>query len=156
MFDQVYEKVNNIGGEITAAYKLRDPRLYDVKGLDKQRVLPAVQLLSATMAQVIRIGFPNDSLMLELADFTEKANNWFDVLNSNRSDHPNPLKCAFKLHLEKQTKALEEFRDIVGCLKIMWNRDDTMAWQFGVQVCICAILGHNQSCNFNWLSCLVF
>ena len=131
MFANVYEKVHNISGEITSAYKLRDHRLYDVKGLDKQRVKPAVQLLSKTMAQTIRILFPNDENMLNLAQWIEETNDWFDCMNSLHDNHINEMKCPFEAHYEKQMQALKTYQETTRNLKILWGRDSLMPWQQG-------------------------
>ena len=140
MFMKVYEKVHAISGEITSAFKLRDHRLYEVKGLDKQRVKPAVQLLSNTMAQTIRLIFPNDEPMLNLANWIEETDSWFDVMNSLHDDHINPLKCPYDAHYEKQMAVLKKYKETTRNLKVLWGKDCHMKWQQGVIINCSAVL----------------
>ena len=42
---------------------------------------PAAELLSKSVSDAIRVLFPQDKEMLDLAEFIEHVDNWFDVMN---------------------------------------------------------------------------
>ena len=47
----------------------------------RQKVRPAAELLSKSVVEAIRLLFPQDKEMLDLAEFIEHVDNWFDVMN---------------------------------------------------------------------------
>ena len=47
----------------------------------RQKVRMACELLSKSSVDAIRLLFPEDQDMLDLADFIEEVDNWFDVMN---------------------------------------------------------------------------
>ena len=125
MFDTVRRDVDKSRSEINIAHKLRNPALYEVNSLDKQRVKTACQLLSGTMATTMRRLYPGNVPMMRLSDFVKKANQWFDILNSTNLSHINPWKCAYGVSYDDQKKALLEFKQYVLDTEVMNPQNDT-------------------------------
>lgn len=116
--------------EVNCAYKLTE-KLVKVRCQERQRVLPAVQLLSRTTADFAKMAFPQDKKMIALSNFVRAADNWFDTWNSNRLYHMKKLKSGFEIHLSDQIKALETFTDYVKTLRVK-GRKGLMPWQKGI------------------------
>ena len=119
MFDRIKEKVYEGGEMMTDAWKLRKHVIWDPRDMDKQVVDHAAKLLSNTMARTIRFFFKDEPEMLELADFVEMVNNWFDTLNSTKIKHLYPYKNSYGLHLERQRQVLFDFKNVVKNTKVM-------------------------------------
>ena len=108
--------------------------------MDKQVVTYAAKLLSKTMADFIRFSFKDEPEMLELADFVEMVNNFFDTLNSTREFHPYKYKCAYGTNLNDQRQALLDFKILMQNTKVMNKRNEGsneikfQPWQKGVLI----------------------
>ena len=139
MFDIVKERVFQ-GGDITAAWKLRDPHIWQPRSMDKQRVHYAAKLLSKTMANFIKFNFADDPKMLELADFVEAVNNLFDTLNSTKDWHPYPHKRPFGKNLDVQRQTLLDCKNLFENIRVMNVRNATsdeikfQPWQKGILI----------------------
>ena len=55
------EKVVDAGGEIFGAFKLKNPKIFNVRSMDKQKVRLACQLLSKTMSDFIKMNFKGNA-----------------------------------------------------------------------------------------------
>ena len=125
--------MNHFDGDISMSPKLKHA-LLDIKHQDRQRVRPAAQLLSKSMADAIEHLFPNDAKMQELAEFLKIVDNWFDVFNSS-SKYPakshKKLRCAYGVHLDEQRSILNTFIETVDSLTVCGKKSH-MAWQKGV------------------------
>ena len=119
-------------------------------GQDKQRVALAAHYLSRQMADAIRILFPNDQKMQELAEFIEATDAWFDTLNSTGKTADKPLRHGYEVHLELQEDSLKSFKDTVLNLKVL-NKDNKekiqknkktslMHFQKGIAICCTSML----------------
>ena len=139
------EKVVEAGGEIFGAFKLKNPKIFNVRSMDKQKVRLACQLLSKTMSDFIKMNFKGNAQMLKIADFILLVNNWFDCLNSNRVSDLNPLKNAYGLHLDAQKSVIREMKSFVQKIKVLNKRNlnsaeiKLMPWQKGIGISCTAL-----------------
>ncbi len=91
---------------------------------DRQRVRPAVQLLSKTTADTIRALFPEKRSkesreFTAMADFIESCDATFDVFNSHCREAKGKkfYKAAFGVHYDLQKNALIDFLERVKSLR---------------------------------------
>ena len=97
-------------GEISKLYKISDDHLYCV-GPQRQRVKPAVQLLSSSVANAFR-----EAGDLDKRELIQTIDNWFDVCDSRSMHHRTKrLKNGLGIHEEQQVAALNKM------LKLMDN-----------------------------------
>jgi hypothetical protein len=107
-FSDLIDRITS--SELTIAPQLRH-RLITVSRNERQRVLPAAQLLSNKTAAAMKRVFGEK--MKEPAEFIELVNCWFDCCNSRRKFDENPMKCAFGIHLPEQEGILREMIEIM-------------------------------------------
>ena len=107
--------------DIETSSKLKNSRIYDVKDLDKQKVIWAAQYLSSSMADAIRKIHQENPAMMEFADLIQMIDNAFDTLNSRevRGRSVKELNSAYGKFLEKQEEALETLRETVLKIRIL-------------------------------------
>ena len=139
MLDLIYQKLNQ-QGDVHIAHKLRDARIFEVSGQDKQNVSRAAKLLSETMSTAIRYLFPSDPNMKALADFILATDQWFDVCNSTKEEALKKPKCAYGVHPYLQSNILKKYRDLVLNLKVMNGQNAKMPWQVGIAVSSTSLL----------------
>ena len=97
-------------GELSKLYKITDDHLYCV-GPQRQRVKPAVQLLSSSVANAFR-----DAGEMDKAELIQIIDDWFDVFDSRTKFHRSKqLKNGLGVHEERQIGALNKM------LKLMEN-----------------------------------
>jgi hypothetical protein len=122
---------DKLGSDVSVAWKLSDRHL-NVKDQDCQTVSLAAQLFSSSTALAIKHIFPDDPEMLEVADFIQLVDNWFDTLNSRRKyDKVKAHRCGYRLHLEKQQATLEKALEVFEVLQVEgWKTK--MPWQKGL------------------------
>ena len=121
------EAVKNIQSDIDQSdintdSKLKNPRIYNVKDLDKQKVVWAAQFLSSSMADAIRKIYPENPDMLEFADLIQVIDDGFDTLNSRgvpKGKSVKELNSAYGKCLQKQEDALKTLRETVLNIKIL-------------------------------------
>jgi hypothetical protein len=104
-------------GELKANFKLTH-RHFNLKGREKMRVLPAVQVFSNTTAAVWRKVFQNRP---KQGDFIELFNNWFDLMNTRSTQdahNPNPFKTPFGTHLNLHMELLHKVEKAVLDLRV--------------------------------------
>jgi hypothetical protein len=125
---------------MSMAYKLTKSHL-NVEGQDAQTVRTAAQLLSTSTALAIKYIFPDDAEMLELAEFIQLVDNWFDCMNSrHKFDKAKPHRSGFRLHFEKQKKTIEEAIRVFTALQVRGIRTRYMPWQDGLIISSKSIL----------------
>lgn len=109
--------------ELTLAHKLTDLHL-NVKGSMRQRVRPAVQLFSNTVAKAIsyagETGLMPQNSNWELASYcVQLFNDWFDLFNSKSRFVGNcPTRNAFGTDFENQKKKLNDMSEFISCLRV--------------------------------------
>ena len=142
MLMNIFEKIKNEDGhgEVTIAHKLNDEKIFDVRGQDKQRVYYAAKLLSETTSNAIKYFFPSDANMKVLADFVLATDRWFDVFNSSKEKAKKNMKCPYGVHLEEQTKILEDFRKLMLSMNVMNGKNAKMPFQIGAAISTTSLL----------------
>ena len=76
-------------GEIRKMFKITPHSHLDVTGHERQRVKPATQLFSATVAACFYLDGQEDK-----GDLVQTINDWFDISDSKTASHFNPMKQA--------------------------------------------------------------
>lgn len=105
-------------GNIRRLYKLSLEKHVLLEGQSRQRVRPAIQLLSRSTANCFAIfGEEGKSKIIKC------INDGFDVLNSRTIFDSNKLKCALGIHENVQLGALQSFLDLL--LRIEWKNRET-------------------------------
>ena len=119
----------------------------DCQGNARQRVRPAAQLLSHSVATALRCLHPEKS---KQADWIETVNSWFDVMNSRQQFDSNSLKCAFGVHYEEQKAALEEMCQAVSTMRSMKHKN-LLPFQKGILIGSNALIAlfNDMKQNFN-------
>lgn len=130
--------------EINILHKVTKYHL-DVKSSERQKVLPAAQVMSNKTASAIEYCGDQGFLHVvdeknscsydnykDCADLIRTVNDWFDVLNSKRKFDSNDLKCAYGVQLESQNEALTKMSELMRNLKVRDSRYKTAPFQKGV------------------------
>ena len=105
---------SNNGNEIKLCPKLCQ-KLLHLKGSERMRVAPAVQLLSGHMAALAKHLYPEKPCIRE---FFETINNGFDVLNSRVPvDKTNPCKSGYGFSFERQKVALIKLKTLLETVR---------------------------------------
>ena len=103
--------LSKIGSEVTMGQKLL-PMHLEVKGLDRQNVKTACELLSNTVAELFRYFFGEKKA---LSDFIDLADKSFNIMCSKYSEHPDFSRSAFGgQNFDNQLTTLKEFQDLVS------------------------------------------
>lgn len=94
----------------------------DVKGFERQKVLPAAQLLSNKTACAIewcgQKHYLENTNWKETSNCIKLCNNWFDVFNSSNMYGKHEGKNAYGIDLQKQNTILYEMTDLMHKIKI--------------------------------------
>ncbi|CAH1955417.1 unnamed protein product [Acanthoscelides obtectus] len=119
-----FEALLNIStSELTIAHKLT-PHHLCLKGSMRQKVRPAVQLLSNSVAKAISYAgenglMPKDSYWKEAAVVVQLFNDWFDLFNCRSKFVENcPTRNAYGTDLDKQIRLLDEMSEVVSSMRI--------------------------------------
>ena len=95
-------------GEPAKLYKITDDHLYCV-GMARQRVKPAVQLLSSSVANAFC-----EAGELDKGELIQIVDDWFDVCDSRTHFHGSKqLKNGLGVHEEKQVAALKKMLNLM-------------------------------------------
>ena len=133
------ENVNSLlttdAGEYRILHKLKPAHL-TVKGSERQRVRPAAQILSHSVATAIRLVQKEE----RVADFFDTVNNWFDVLNSRIVVDSLNMKCAFGIREDQQLKAVEKMDCMIQSMKQVGAKS-LKPYQKGILVSSRSIVG---------------
>jgi len=78
----------------------------DVVGAERMNVRVACETISRSVASAIEMYFPRKR---RVAEFIRLANDFFDIMNSRIKNDPIKLKRSFGVHLESQTRILDQF-----------------------------------------------
>ncbi len=136
-FQDLFDK---IAPEITAGYKLKDRHL-NCKGTERQNVRLAVQLLSKTVSNLLKLLFPNDPVKQALSDFVLVMNDAFDIMNSRVLFASDPNKSALEVYFDQQQKTLHEALHLFESTQ--FNGRDNLPFQKGAKMAIiCALKLH--------------
>jgi len=94
----------------------------DIKGSERQKVLPAAQLLSNKTACAIewcgQKRYLENTNWKETSNFIKLCNNWFDVFNSSNIYDKHESKNAYGIDLQKQNTILYQMTDLMHKIKI--------------------------------------
>ncbi|XP_077270670.1 uncharacterized protein LOC143901913 [Temnothorax americanus] len=119
--------------DLKVAYKISQYHL-DLQGTERQKVLPAVQLLSATTAASLRWcgqkGFLENVEWVETARMIKLLNDWFDIFNSKSMYGNYSGKNAYGKNLEEQNAILHEMTSFMYELRV-GNHKSLMLFQKG-------------------------
>ena len=100
--------LSKTSSEVTMGNKLQ-PMHLEVKGLDRQNVKMACELLSNTVANLFRYFFPGKKALADFIDLSDKA---FNIMNAQTMENSDFTRSAFGgENLPEQLKILENFRD---------------------------------------------
>lgn len=96
----------------------------ELKGTERQKVRPAVQLLSNSVSKAVsycgKSGLmPSELPWEQVSDFVQLINRWFDVMNSKTKIRANePSKNAFGINLKDQKEVLEKTSNVIKTLRV--------------------------------------
>jgi len=94
----------------------------EVQRTERQKVLPAAQLLSETTASVIECYGQNGNLnnfdWVETARVIRIFNNWFDIFNASSKFGKHEGKNAYGVNLHKQNNILCQMNELMHKIKI--------------------------------------
>ncbi|KAK9738038.1 Transposase protein [Popillia japonica] len=109
--DSIQKLLEVANSELTICPKINSSHL-ELTGPQRQRVRPAAQLLSRTVAKALEYCGTNNMLPAtnwrDTSNFILMINDWFDVHNStSKFCGNNPTKNAFGIDLDNQEKILD-------------------------------------------------
>lgn len=107
--------------DLKLAYKITQTHL-DVKGPQRQRVKPAVQLFSNTTAMALEFCFEQKLIHNEnhkdTVDFFKLINKWFDIMNSNMKFGSHQGVNAYGMNEEEQKTTLENVNRLMSTMRV--------------------------------------
>nr|CAH7736811.1 unnamed protein product [Callosobruchus chinensis] len=109
--------------ELTIAHKLTQDHI-NISGSARQRVRPAVKLLSNTVAKAITYAgghrlMPKNSEWLEASAIVQLFNDWFDLMNSRSKFVIScPGRNAFGTDIEKQKELLHKMTEVINIIRV--------------------------------------
>ena len=134
-FDALYRKVKT---EVSVGHKLKPIHL-ECSSFDRQNVRLACELLSQTVASMIRHYFPSKGA---LADFIDCADKSFNIFTSKNCDHPDFTRSIFGgENLQKQVEILKKYRELIQSTKFF----GTPRFHYGLIGAINAIIELQQT-----------
>jgi hypothetical protein len=119
------------------------PAILELKGAERMRVAPAVQVLSNHMSILARHVFQDQP---KISEFFKTVNDGFDVLNSRiPKDDSNPLKSGYSIDCEIQRQALEKMKQLLLTMRFRTKKNKNvktclLPFQKGFVVSIDALL----------------
>ena len=106
-FDLLYKKITS---EVTFGHKLRPIHL-ECKGFDRQNVRLACELISQTVASLLRHHYPRKE---SLANMIDLADTTFNLLTAQSAENSDFTRSALGgVHLQNQLDILIKFRTLV-------------------------------------------
>jgi len=123
-------------GDVRLCHKVSEGHL-NLSNIEKQRVRPAIQLLSHTVAQGLRHSVPQSDA---LANFIDTVNDFFDVFNSRCTMEDPPEKSGYGCKLNNQDAALERMLTLCQSMRIPGARH-LLPFQKGILVSIASLRG---------------
>jgi hypothetical protein len=131
--------LDKLGREVTIAFKLTDRHVH-CQQAERQKVRLAAQLFSRSTANALRSLFPEDEKKMELAQFVEDIDNFFDIFNSRIPlDKIKPLKCGFRINFKIQQQALLNFKATIN-RPLSVGKRSILPYQKGIVMCITSLL----------------
>nr|CAH7749193.1 unnamed protein product [Callosobruchus chinensis] len=114
------------------AHKLTQDHIINISGSARQRVGPAVQLLSNTVAKAITYAgghrlMPKNSK--EASAIVQLFNDWFDLMNSRSKFVIScPGRNAFGTDIEKQKELLHKMTEVINIIRVepAYSEDESM------------------------------
>lgn len=132
-----FEKLLSVSTtELTFAHKLT-PHHFNLKGSMRQRVRPAVQLFSNSVAEAIQYcgemgHMPKNSPWSLVSKIAKLFNDWFDLLNSHLKYVGNcPGKNAFGTNLDTQKNLLNKMSAFIANMRV-GNHKGLIPFQKGI------------------------
>ena len=95
--------------EYQILHKVTVHKHINIFGAERQRVRPAFQTLSHSVATAFKIAMQKK----EIGDFVEKCDKFFNVMNSQQQFDCDKFRCGFGVHFEEQYHVLEDFKNTV-------------------------------------------
>ena len=128
------------GNELKLVPKLSHSHV-DVKGIGRQRVRPAAQLLSDSVAKAFTYHF-GESYTIR-SSFVKLINDWFDIMNSRSVNDVCPTKNAFGLKIESQLNILNSMDNAMETLRFsnQQAKITKLPFQKGIQISIRSLIG---------------
>ena len=109
--DDFYDLLEVVQAEITSGFHLSEKDL-QVSGNDRQDAGSAVRLLSDRTAALLKHHFPNVPAKQALSKAIDLIEKFFKIVTSRvLLDKSDEMKCALRMHLEKQTEIMLKFKD---------------------------------------------
>jgi len=103
------------------AYKISQYHL-NLQGTERQKVLPATQLLSASTASALQWcgqkGYLENVEWMETARVIKLLNDWFDIFNSKSMYGKHSEKNAYGINLEEQNAILHDVTSFMYELRV--------------------------------------
>lgn len=122
--------------DLKVVFKIRKEHL-EVRGIKRQKVLPAAQLFSKTTARGIlwcgQQQFLQSTNYAETAEFMEIIDAWFDIFNSKICHDYKPGKEPYGLNLTSQNEILDKVTQIISNMKV-GNNKTLLPFQKGIIV----------------------
>lgn len=124
------------GMDLKVAYKISQYHL-DLQGTERQKVLPAMQLLSANTAAALRWcgqkSFLENVEWVETARMIQLLNDWFDIFNSKLMYGKHSGKNAYSKNLEEQNAILHKVTSFTYKLRVGSHK--SLIFQKGFIMC---------------------
>lgn len=119
--------------EVSSLYDLGEKHL-SCKGVERQNVRLAEQLLSFKTATALKQYFPEDPVALSTAEFIMKVSKWYDVMNTYVCYSAKQTKKAYGLDIENQNNILDDFFVTISTMSVkktdysVWKTESTRAF----------------------------
>ncbi|KAK9712221.1 THAP domain [Popillia japonica] len=133
--DSIQKLLEVANSELTICPKINSSHL-ELTGPQRQRVRPAAQLLSRTVAKALEYCGTNNMLPAtnwrDTSNFILMINDWFDVHNStSKFCGNNPTKNAFGIDLDNQEKILDNISSTMEQM-IVGKHKSLISFQKGI------------------------
>lgn len=103
--------------EVSSLFDLGEKHLL-CKGVERQNVRLAEQLLSFKTAEALKQYFPEDPVAISTAHFISKVARWYDLMNTYICYTANKAKKAYGLDIDYQNEILEDFFVIMSTMSV--------------------------------------
>ena len=130
--------------------KIKDIHIQCVS-TDRQRVNLALQLISRS-ADLFKKYFPNDKEKMALAGFNELATTCWKLMTSKTIFHEDIMCSALRVDIEKQSKPLKEFVNVMEKIKFINKKGQAgrRLFQNGIILTITATLELQKNLKENY------
>lgn len=116
--------------DLKIAHKLTKYHL-EIKGSQRQKVYPAVQLFSNRVSKAIEWcgikGFMENKNWQYTAKLVKMLNDWFDLFNSKNKFGFHPRNCAFGTKTDDQVSLLKEISQLIGEMRVGKQNTDSIS-----------------------------